>query len=67
MSRITLAYEWNGHKPDSTVEVDGATAKRLIRDGRARPAGEPAAEADRAHLPKPVYGTIMEGGVTDGR
>lgn len=41
--RITLAYPWTDadgkeHRPDETISVDEATARRLIGDGWARPA-----------------------------
>lgn len=40
--KVDLAYPWTGpdgtaHDPDDTVTVDRATARTLIRDGRARP------------------------------
>lgn len=34
--RVTLAYPFDGHSPDETVDLDDATAKRLLRDGFAR-------------------------------
>ena len=40
MIRIVLAYEYEGHKPDSTITVDPAVGKRLIREGRARRAAQ---------------------------
>jgi hypothetical protein len=43
--RITLAYPYKKHQADETVEVDDATARLLIREGRARlapPAHKPA-------------------------
>jgi hypothetical protein len=44
--RVTLAYPWDGHDPDETVEVDNATGRRLLRDGKARPADDEAAGVD---------------------
>lgn len=45
MPRVTLAYRWEGPEgpvdPDSTVDVDAATATGLIESGWARPADEP--------------------------
>jgi hypothetical protein len=38
MPRVTLAYAWDGKKPDATVDVDEATAFDLIEKGWARPA-----------------------------
>ena len=45
MPSITLAYAWTDtagktHKPDSTVDVDDATAADLTMSGWARPAGK---------------------------
>lgn len=34
--KIQLAYPFDGHAPDETVDVDEATARRLVRDGLAR-------------------------------
>lgn len=33
---VTLAYQWNGHEPDTTLEVDDETGRSLLRSGRAR-------------------------------
>lgn len=38
MIRVTLAYPYEGHAPDETIELDDPTARRLIREGRARAA-----------------------------
>lgn len=37
MTRIALAYEFEGHSPDDVIDLDAAVAKQLIRDGKARP------------------------------
>lgn len=42
--RVDLAYPWQGHQPDDTVEVDDAVGKQLIRDGKARPTPAPEPE-----------------------
>jgi hypothetical protein len=34
--KVQLAYEYEGHEPDEVVDVDDATASRLIYEGRAR-------------------------------
>lgn len=34
--KVTLAYPFEGHKPETTVDVDDETARLLIREGRAR-------------------------------
>lgn len=45
--RITLAYPYEGHKPDDTIEIPDAEGQTLIFDGWARPADdEPAASTD---------------------
>jgi hypothetical protein len=31
-----LAYPYDGNAPDTTIEVDDATGRRMVRDGRAR-------------------------------
>lgn len=36
MTRVTLAYEYEGHAPDETIDVDEATASRLVHEGKAR-------------------------------
>jgi hypothetical protein len=44
MTRITLAYEYEGHEPDETIDVEPDVARRLVHDGRARvPDGEDVA------------------------
>lgn len=40
--KVTLAYEYDGHKPDETVELDDTEARTLLREGRAR---QPQAKA----------------------
>lgn len=35
---IQLAYEYQGFNPDDVIEVDDHTGRRLIREGKARPA-----------------------------
>jgi hypothetical protein len=35
---VTLAYPFDGHEPDETVDLPDAEARRLLNDGRARPA-----------------------------
>lgn len=34
--RVTLAYPFDGHEPDETIEVDDSVGRTLIRDGFAR-------------------------------
>lgn len=34
--RITLAYPYEGHDPDTTITVDEATGRRMVREGWAR-------------------------------
>lgn len=34
--RVTLAYPYDGHGPDATINVDEPIGRRLIRDGLAR-------------------------------
>lgn len=34
--RVTLAYPFEGHDPDETIEVDDAAGRTMIRDGLAR-------------------------------
>lgn len=36
--RVELAYPYDGHAPDETVELPTDVARSLISDGRARPA-----------------------------
>lgn len=41
--RVTLAYPYEGHAPDETIEVPDPVGAQLIHDGLARtPDGEPA-------------------------
>lgn len=42
--KIILAYPYEGHQPDETIEVDAAVGKRLIREGRARRAADTVPE-----------------------
>lgn len=42
MKKITLAYPYTDgdgttHEPDTTLELDDVTARRLVQDGKARP------------------------------
>ena len=34
--RVQLAYPFDGHAPDDTVEVDDSVGRQLLKDGRAR-------------------------------
>lgn len=34
--RVTLAYPYDGHQPDDTVDLPDHDALNLLRDGRAR-------------------------------
>lgn len=34
--RITLAYPYEGHAPDETIEVDDDVGRQMVRDGVAR-------------------------------
>jgi hypothetical protein len=34
--KITLAYPYEGHDPDETIDVGSAEGRRLLADGRAR-------------------------------
>jgi hypothetical protein len=34
--KIQLAYEYDDHAPDDVIDVDDATGRLLIREGRAR-------------------------------
>lgn len=45
--RVQLAYPYQGHRPDEVISVDDRTGRRLLREGRVRPAPElePADEA----------------------
>lgn len=45
--KVVLAYEYEGHQPDETVDLDDATARTLLREGRARltPQKQAAAKA----------------------
>lgn len=47
--RVTLAYPYGGFRPDETINVDDALARRLVRDGLARPA-----EPDPGGIPAPT-------------
>ncbi len=42
--RITLAYPYDGHDPDETIEIDDRRGRAMISNGVARPA--PALEPD---------------------
>jgi hypothetical protein len=43
--KVTLSAHRQGAKPGDTIEVDAATAKRLISGGVARPSTVTAAKA----------------------
>lgn len=34
--KVTLAYPYEGHEPDDTVDLPDADARRLLSDGKAR-------------------------------
>lgn len=57
---VTLAYAYEGHAPDETIDVPRGTAKRLIADGLARayvpadPEIEPVPGPDVEQDPDPV-------------
>lgn len=36
--RVTLAYPYEGHEPDETIEVDDDEGRRLLTTGHARKA-----------------------------
>lgn len=38
--KVTLAYEYQGHQPDETIDLPDAEAQRLVGDGRARRASK---------------------------
>jgi len=42
--RITLAYPYENHQPDETIEVADDVGRQMIRDGYARPADKPTAK-----------------------
>lgn len=44
--RVVLAYAHLEHAAEETVELDDVTARRLLREGKARRAPEPDAPAD---------------------
>lgn len=63
--QIALARAWKSpdgvdHQPDDVIEVDDLTGRRLIHDGRARRAPEPApatpdnSEAAKADVQSPA-------------
>lgn len=35
--KITIAYPFDGYKPEDVVDLDDAMAEQMIRDGKARP------------------------------
>lgn len=43
--KLILAYPWEGHDPDKTIDVDDETGRTLLRDGFARPADADSREA----------------------
>lgn len=62
---ITLAYPWNGHDPDETVEVDDRTGRKLIRYGKARPADPTPPPAVAPPPPPYPHRARIEGPPTD--
>lgn len=40
--KIELAYPYEGHKPDSVIDIDDDKGAQMIRDGFARPHNKPA-------------------------
>ena len=50
--RVTLAYPFQGHKPDETIDVDKRTARTLLRDGRARVAPPEIPRPKRTYTPR---------------
>lgn len=38
--KVTLAYPYEGHEPDETIDLPDAEARRLVNDGRARRASK---------------------------
>lgn len=38
--KVTLAYEYEDHQPDETIDLPDREALRLISDGRARRASK---------------------------
>lgn len=53
--RVTLAYPYDGHEPDETIDVDDELGRRLVREGRARLALRDApVESDSGGIPAPT-------------
>lgn len=46
--KVQLAYPYENHRADTTIDVDDATARLLLREGRARLA------SPVAHKPAPT-------------
>lgn len=38
--KVTLAYAYGDHKPDTTIDLPDKEARRLVNDGRARHASK---------------------------
>lgn len=51
--KITLAYPFEGHAPDETIELPADQARQMVRDGQAR-AALPADEDTLAALAHPA-------------
>jgi hypothetical protein len=58
MTAVVLAYPWGGHASDETVEVDRRTARRMVRDGLARYAPEPAEQHTEVLTRSPMFPPI---------
>lgn len=59
--RVTLAYPFDGHQPDETIELPDPLGRRLVREGRARHAaddGPPVADSDG--IPPPTVDEIRD-------
>lgn len=61
--RLVIAWAWEGHAAGDVVDVDRRTARRLIRNGRARaatPADGAPQEPQEAHEEPPAPTTPQE-------
>jgi hypothetical protein len=38
--KVTLAYPYGDHEPDTTIDLPDAEAQRLVNDGKARQASK---------------------------
>ena len=45
--KITLAYPYDNHKPDETIEVADTVGRQMVHDGVARPADNPPKSAPK--------------------